>query len=275
MEQSNTMDSAAADVRTTKLATGTEKSNPVESAKPNPVDSEAADDDSYTPNKEELDNNDDEDKEDSGEEELGSDLEEEIDDLVEDLAFSNIGISIGHGVPGEITMKPMLYSWLDDTGVRKLAVDFLVPSLPKDSFKPRVSKNGLYLELTVVMPDFFYNKGRLIEAFADEKGKNIVTVNHSMITAFTDSVNKIMAEPGNEDGTVLYRERHKLEFKVDHDFEFDLLIYNHDNKELRALGQFFFTFCVVLTSFVKPNKMALSSAKALTLITSPKKPSEY
>jgi hypothetical protein len=151
-----------------------------------------------------LDNKD---KEDSGEEELGSDLEEKIDDLVENLAFSNIGISIGHGVPGEITMKPMLYSWLDDIGVRKLAVDFLVPSLPQESFKPRVSKNGLYLELTVVLPDFFYNNGRLIEAFADEKGKNIVTVNHSMITAFTDSVNKIMAEPGNEDGTFLYRER--------------------------------------------------------------------
>ena len=133
MEQSNTMDSAAAGVRTTKLATGTEKSNPVESAKPNSVESEAADNNSYTPNKEELVNKDDEDKEDSGEEKLGSDLEEEIDDLVEDLAFSNIGISIGHGVPGEITMKPMLHSWLDDTGVRKLAVDFLVPSLPKDS----------------------------------------------------------------------------------------------------------------------------------------------
>jgi hypothetical protein len=56
------------------------------------------------------------------------------------------------------------------------------------------------------MPDFFYNKDRIIETFAEERGKNIATVNHLMITAFTDSVNKIMAEPGNEDGTVLYRE---------------------------------------------------------------------
>jgi hypothetical protein len=172
MVHSNTLASAAADVRTTKLATGIEKSNPVESATPNPVESKAADNNSYTPNKEASDNKDSKDKEDSGEEELGSDLEEEIDDLVEDLAFSNIGISIRCGVPGEITIKPMLYSWLDDTGVRKLAVDFLIPSLPKDSFKPRVSKNGLYLELSVVMTDFFYNKGRLIEAFAEKKEKN-------------------------------------------------------------------------------------------------------
>lgn len=230
---------------------------------------------SYTSQKEDSYSKDKEEIGDSGEEELDRDLEEEIDNLTEDLAVANIGVPIGRGVPGEITMKPMVYNWLDDKGVRKLGVDFLVPSLPKKSFKPRVSKSGMYLELTVVMPDFFYNKGRLIEAFAGEKGNKAVTANHSMITAFTDSVNKIMAEPGNEDGTVLYRERHKLEFKVDHDFEYDLLIYRHDDTELHSLGQFYFTFRVVLTSFVKPNKVATSSAKTLTLITSPLKPSEY
>jgi hypothetical protein len=46
MEQSNTMASAAADIGTTKLATRMEISNPVESATPNPVESEAADNNS-------------------------------------------------------------------------------------------------------------------------------------------------------------------------------------------------------------------------------------
>ena len=57
-----------------------------------------------------------------------------------------------------------------------------------------------------------------------------------------------MADPGNENGTTLYKEQHKLEFKVDHDFEFDLLIYSHDDKEGCALGHFF-SFALYLPDF--------------------------
>ena len=62
--------------------------------------------------------------------------------------------------------------------------------------------------------------------------------------------------------------------KAGHDFEFDPLIYSHDNIDPFTLVQLFFTFCVVLTNFLNPKKMATSSGKALTLTTSPKKCSE-
>lgn len=65
-----------------------------------------------------------------------------------------------------------------------------------------VSTCSLLLPCTVAMKDLFYNRGRLIQTFASEIWNRVVASNHSMITAFTDSVNKVMIDPGNEGGTV-------------------------------------------------------------------------
>ena len=40
-------------------------------------------------------------------------------------------------------------------------------------------------------------------------------------------------------GTILCREQHKVDSKVDHNFEFDFLIYNHDDAELQVFGLFY------------------------------------
>ena len=57
------------------------------------------------------------------------------------------------------------------------------------------------MELPVVMPAFFYNKVRLIKAFAEEKGNKVDIANHSMKKSFSDSLNQVRVEPGNEYGT--------------------------------------------------------------------------
>lgn len=85
---------------------------------------------------------------------------------------------------------------------------------------------------------------------------------------------KFIVEPGNKESTVLYSE-HKLESKVDHDVEFALLIYNHDDAELHVLGHFVFTISAVITIYVKPNKVATSSTMTLTLLCSTMKSNEY
>jgi hypothetical protein len=59
--------------------------------------------------------------------------------------------------------------------VRKLRVILFVSSLSKESFKSRMSKYGMYLELSVVLPDIYYNKGRLAQTFAGKKGNKIDT----------------------------------------------------------------------------------------------------
>lgn len=40
------------------------------------------------------------------------------------MAVANIATPTREGVPGEVTMKLMVYNWLDDMGVRKVGVDF-------------------------------------------------------------------------------------------------------------------------------------------------------
>ena len=59
--------------------------------------------------------------------------------------------------------------------MRNLRVIFFVSSLSKESFKSRMPKYGMYLELSVILPDIYYNKGRLAHAFAGKKGNKIDT----------------------------------------------------------------------------------------------------
>ena len=57
-----------------------------------------------------------------------------------------------------------------------------------------------------------------------------------MIAAFTDCMNNIIAEPVNVDVMVFFgQEWYQVEFKVEHDLEFDLLIFSNCDLLLHAL----------------------------------------
>ena len=87
-------------------------------------------------------------------------------------------------------MRPVVYSWIDETERKKLAADFLEQSLPESHFKPSISSNGMNLEIGVVVPDFFFNNGHLIEASQNRlKGK--IGASHHKVTAFTEAVHEI------------------------------------------------------------------------------------
>ena len=105
-------------------------------------------------------------------------LEDKIQDLAEELEASRF-----IGKDQAYIMKPMLYNWLDSNGRQKVTVDFLVQSLPGDHFRPKDSSNGMYLELGIVVPDFFYNKGRLIEASGNERKGQQAGSSHHKVTA--------------------------------------------------------------------------------------------
>ena len=135
-------------------------------------------------------------------------LEDKIQDLAEELEASRF-----IGKDQAYIMKPMLYNWLDSNGRQKVTVDFLVQSLPGDHFRPKDSSNGMYLELGIVVPDFFYNKGRLIEASGNKREGHHVSSSHHKVTTFVQAVNDIKAGDDYEE-TIDY-ECVKLQFKVE------------------------------------------------------------
>ena len=89
-------------------------------------------------------------------------LADKINKLAVELETSKIG-GTKNCVNQALLMKSVVYSWLDETERKKLAADFLEQSLPESHFKPSISRNGMNLEIGIVVPDYKFNKGHLIE----------------------------------------------------------------------------------------------------------------
>ena len=130
-----------------------------------------------------------------------------------------------------------------------------------------------------VVPDFFYNKGRLIEASGNKRKGHQVGSSHHKVTAFAQAVNDIKA--GDVfDETIVY-EHVKLPFKLERDFRSDdhgpgweLQAFAHDNEDLFQMHQCYFVLSVELQSIIKPCKSKNSGKKALRFISSPIKPTQ-
>lgn len=237
---------------------------------------DSSDDESYeNDSKEESEDNkraggaDTDDEEDEEEDDDENPTDDEIDNLVEAFNVTTIGNRTKN-----ITMKPIQYEWLHSSGVKMLTMDFLVPSLGQDSIKAKISKSGMYLEITIIMPDMFYNKGRLVEASITAKASEKMRLSSAKMTAFAAAVETILNDQDNDDGVVIYRERHKLPFNVELDaVSANLALFRHEDAELDDLEQYLFLFSVEMESVIKPRKPKVSGRKALNVFASPQKPS--
>ena len=175
-------------------------------------------------------------------------------------------------------MRPVVYSWIDETERKKLAADFLMQSLPDGQFKPSISSNGMNLEIGVVVPDFFFNNGHLIEASQNRlKGK--IGASHHKVTAFTEAVHEI--KMGHDYNETVHYQTFRLPFKVERELCFDdvtngweLQVFKHDDPDLAALHQCYFVLSIDMVSVGKPCMVAklVSPNKVLAIINAPKKP---
>jgi hypothetical protein len=96
-------------------------------------------------------------------------------------------------------------------------VDFLVQSLPQSHFRLKVGRNGMHLELGIVVLEFFLSHPRLIDsAQSKTKVDARVGANHHKVTAFAKAVDELKAQSDYEE-TIAYQHV-KLPFKVERDF---------------------------------------------------------
>ena len=137
----------------------------------------------------------------------------------------------------------------------------------------------MYLELGIVVPDFFYNKGRLIEASGNERKGQQAGSSHHKVTALCKQsmVSKqgmIMRKPLSMKVSSCHlrlREIFALMTMVLDGSSKSLLMIN---EELFQMHQCYFVLSVELQSIIKPCKSKNSGKKALRFISSPIKPTQ-
>jgi hypothetical protein len=92
-----------------------------------------------------------------------------VSDIEEEMATMKIGKPSASLDPFSMSFRfPYIqYTYIAD-GRRYVSIDFLVPGMSKDMFRPKVE--GADLVLGVVMPDFFVNENCLKMAHQDDRG---------------------------------------------------------------------------------------------------------
>ncbi len=209
-------------------------------------------DDESSEDDEDLDEGEVEDNEIDREEDID---EEVVDDLAEEL--DTLDVADGAETSTDL-MKPLVYAWFDEVGRQHLTLDFLVVCLPEGDFTPRVTRNGMGLELGFKIPEIFFSPTRLTSA---SEGR--VTGTHHKHTAFTKAVHDSKTSMGGYDAPMIVWQKVKLPFKVELDFcslnnsspGFELVAFPHPNRDLRRASQNLFIFTVELVSVVKPRNI--------------------
>lgn len=151
-------------------------------------------------------------------------------------------------------MKYLVNNWSDVAGRQHLTVDFLVVGMPQADFTPRVTRNGMSLELEYIVPEFFFSPNRLTTA-----SSGLVTLSHAKYAGFVEAVHRFKAVNGYDEPCKMVQTV-RLPYKVEQDFfgseenpsGFELVGMPHWNRDLRIARQNWFVFTVELILVVKP-----------------------
>lgn len=99
------------------------------------------------------------------------------------------------------------FVWNNQRGCQ---VDVFVPTLDVDDVVPNVSKDGLYLEVQLAVPEFFYEEARALQQTAGTAGVN---ANTHIVTAHQDVVQEVRKAYHHSPKVFGKPQRIKLPFK--------------------------------------------------------------
>jgi hypothetical protein len=210
-----------------------------------------------------LEDSDVEDTEDfSSNDEKGSKIDAtELSDLAEDLkttmSISSKKYNMGFQNPY------IMYQYVED-GNQLVSVDVLVPSVHRRFIRPSIHSSGMYFDLGIAVPEFFWNADRLVAANKEHTSFN---KNTHKATAFQQAAKKIQEDFNTfETEEVLSgAQRFKLPFKVEPDYYtgdggegWEVQIFDNEDTELydELDGEVmsFFVLSVNLVSVEKPRQ---------------------
>ena len=121
------------------------------------------------------------------------------------------------------------YHFKED-GRRRFVVDFMVPLLNKKHFCPFVTRSGESLHLHTMLPEFFFDQDRLLDAFSDDTDFN---KNNHCNTSYEDLLKEINKERSAKKELYSSDIIIKLPFKVEEsELKWKLLIFESDECKL-------------------------------------------
>jgi hypothetical protein len=158
----------------------------------------------------------------------------------------------------------IMYQYVED-GNQLVSIDVLVPNVHRKYIRPSIHSSGMYFDLGIAVPEFFWQANRLIAANKGEEGFN---KNTHKATAFQQAAKKIEEDFNTfETEEVLSGapQRFKLPFKVEHDYYtgdggkgWEVQIFDNEDEdlhdELEGEVMSFFVLSVNLVSVEKPRK---------------------
>ena len=204
------------------------------------------------------------------EEEDYSDEGSDLDNLAEELTRLEIMVK-KFGI--DFVMPFIQYDYIEENR-RHVTVDFLVLTLNKDKFSPRVLADGKELHVGTTVPSFFQNKARIMLANKSKDAE--FTSNTHKATAFAEVVRGMMTElewPDDLNGSV---QRTKLPFRCEEDIvSWEVQAFENEDDDLTtSLGQqYFFVLSVELVSAEKLK--TTKAAGGFVMFKSPTRTNHY
>ncbi|KAL3921421.1 MAG: hypothetical protein SGARI_006687, partial [Bacillariaceae sp.] len=127
------------------------------------------------------------------EESTNHSFEDHTDSLAEDLVKMTVSNSSPFNLG--ISFPYLMYTYKEDDRDR-VTYDFLVVAQGQQQYRPSVPEGGTELHVGMVLPKFFIDRARLLDAKA---GDQSFTANTHKVTAFADLVTKVEKSVGIDD----------------------------------------------------------------------------
>ena len=148
-------------------------------------------------------------------------------------------------------MPFVIYDYIEEKR-RRVTADFLVLTLDREKFSPRVTSDGMELQVGTAVPNFFQSSARVM--LANKNKDRTFTKNTHKATAFEEVIRRMNNEldwPDTLNGSV---QRTKLPFRCEEEIlSWEVQAFENEDSDLtESLGQqYFFVLSVELMSAEK------------------------
>ena len=91
----------------------------------------------------------------------------------------------------DFVMPFVIYDYIEEKR-RRVNADFLVPTLDREKFSPRVTSDGMELQVETAVPNFFQSSARVM--LANKNKDRTFTKNTHKATAFEEVIRRMNNE---------------------------------------------------------------------------------
>jgi hypothetical protein len=193
----------------------------------------------------------------SEDEDNDSSDDDDDEDDVEDVTELQEGMdTMSLKAQASVKLPMLMYTWSKDRQ-ELCSIDILLLSgITEENIECKIDRNARYVTADIFLPDFFLSSRRLQAA-----SEGSISQHHSKTASLDKAIDAFREAFDFETPTLKFKI--KLPFKVDGNFEMEVMWYRHDNVELAAEEQFYYMLHLELVSANKPRQVKTAIARRI------------